>query len=239
MYERLAAAMLALSPAPVPGSRVLDLGAGTGVVGRAALAAGARSVLAVDLSSAMLRAARPARDGRRAAPIVADCVALPVRSRSMDLVLAGCCLGHLPDPAAGLREARRAGRALVATAFPAGWTHPAKAAVDESLAAHGYEAPAWHRRLKLETEPLVDDPGALLALAVDAGWTGVDVAVREVVTGLRSPAELAAWRLGMAHVAPWLAGLDPPRRDAVVRDAREAVRGAPELVVPLMVLTAT
>ena len=93
--------------------------------------------------------------------------------------------------------------------------------------------------MKLETEPLVDDPGALRALAVDAGWTGVDVDVRDVVTGLRSPAELAAWRLGMAHVAPWLAGLDPQRRDAVVRDAREAVRSAPELVVPLMVLTAT
>ncbi len=238
MYRRFAATMIACAPRPVAGERVLDLGAGTGVVGRAALEAGARWLLAVDLSRAMLRGARRAGDGRAAAPVVADCSSLPIRSGSIGVVLAGCCLGHLPDPASGLREARRVGRTLVATAFLAGWSHPAKAATDDALRAHGYEPPAWYVRLKHETEPLVDDPGSFRALAGAAGWTSVEVAVHDVATGLRSAAELASWRLGMAHVAPWFASLDPAARAAARRDAEAAVAGAPEPVVPLVVLTA-
>ncbi len=102
-------------------ARVLDLGAGTGVAGRAALAAGARSVVCAD--SAARHAAPRAAAGLH--PVAADATALPFRDGCFDLVLAAFCLGHLDRPVAGLREARRVGAALAASAFaPGGTTRP-------------------------------------------------------------------------------------------------------------------
>jgi SAM-dependent methyltransferase len=56
MYTRLAEALIAAAPVPLAGRRVLDLGAGAGAAGRAALAAGAAQVVAADLATGMLRA---------------------------------------------------------------------------------------------------------------------------------------------------------------------------------------
>ena len=58
MYEPLARSLVAAAPVPLAGRLVLDLGAGTGVAGRAALAAGARRVVGADLSEGMLRRGR-------------------------------------------------------------------------------------------------------------------------------------------------------------------------------------
>ena len=80
----------------IAGRRVLDLGAGTGVAGRAALAAGARSVVCADSAPGMLR-----RCGAGLRPVAADATALPFRDGCFDLALAAFCLGHLADPAAG------------------------------------------------------------------------------------------------------------------------------------------
>ena len=52
IYDRLAEVMVARSPLPLEGGRVLDVGAGTGAATRAALAAGAASVVAVDAAVA-------------------------------------------------------------------------------------------------------------------------------------------------------------------------------------------
>lgn len=232
VYERLADVLVAASPLRLSGARVLDLGAGTGVAGRAARARGASDVVAVDLAEAMLQRARGS-----ARPVVADAVALPFRDASFRLVIAACCLGHLPDPVAALRETRRVGTAVVASAFEAGWTHPAKAVVDDALREYGFRAPAWHSTLKDETEPLVDDPARLAGLAAAAGYRDVQVeAIR--VPAAADPASLAAWRLGMAHVAPFLQALSPAQRAAVRQAAEAALVGAPPLVVPLLVLAA-
>ncbi len=48
MYRDLARALVASAPVPVAGASVLDLGAGTGAVGAAALSAGAARVVAAD-----------------------------------------------------------------------------------------------------------------------------------------------------------------------------------------------
>ena len=69
MYEQLARVLVAAAPVPPNDRRALDLGAGTGVAGRAALAAGARRVVAVDLSEGMLRRGGGGR------PVAADAVA--------------------------------------------------------------------------------------------------------------------------------------------------------------------
>jgi len=115
MYTRLAGVLVAAAPVPLPGARVLDLGAGTGAAGQAALAAGATQVVAADLSVGMLR-----QGGVTLHPVAADAVALPFRAGSFDLVLAAFCLNHLPDPAAALAGARRVSGALVASTFAPG-----------------------------------------------------------------------------------------------------------------------
>jgi SAM-dependent methyltransferase len=234
LYARLAAALLAAAGVPVTGQRVLDVGAGTGVAGRAALAAGARQVVAVDVAASMLRrAAGPVR------PVVGDAAALPFRDASFGLVLAAFCLSHLGSVPAGLGEARRVGGTLAASSFTPGWTHPAKAAVDGVLHAYGFQPPAWYAAFKQDTEPAASDPGQLAGQAAAAGFAVVGLHTVAVPAGLSTPAQLAAWRLGMAHCAPFVAALDPARRAGLRRAARRAVAGLPPVVVSMTVLTAS
>jgi len=233
VYASLARALLTGAP-PVPaGGRVLDLGAGTGVAGRAALAAGAESVVCVDAALGMLR-----RCEARLHPVAADLTALPFRDSCFDLVLAAFCLGHLDRPVAGLREARRVAASLAASSFAAGWNHPAKAAVDEVLASFGYRPPPWYVTFKQNTEPWASDPAALGRDTAAAGYTDVRLRTVTVDTGRSSPAELASWRLGMAHVAPFVGALTAPRRAELRRAAEAAVTGTGPLVVDMLILTA-
>ena len=215
------------------GGRVLDLGAGTGVAGRAALAAGARLVVSADSALGMLRHC-PAR----LHPMAADATALPFHDGCFDLVLAAFCLGHLDRPVAGLREARRVAAALAASSFAAGWNHPAKAAVDEVLGAFGYRPPSWYVTFKRDTEPWASDPAALGRDTAAAGYTDIRLRTITVDTGLSRPAELAAWRLGMAHVAPFVSSMTAARRAELRHAAQAAVTGTGPLVVDMLVLTA-
>jgi len=217
------------------GCIVLDLGAGTGVAGRAALVAGARRVVSADLAAGMLRHCGPALH-----PVAADATALPFRVGSFDVVLAAFSLSHLPSIAAGLAEIRRVGRFAAASSFARGWTHPAKTAVDEALRTFGYLPPAWYAALKDENEPQSADQGLMAGLAAAAGFTDVRFRTVAVPTGLRTAAQLAAWRLGMAHVAPFVRALDPDRRAGLRTAAERAVAdaGCGPVTVPILVLTA-
>jgi ubiquinone/menaquinone biosynthesis C-methylase UbiE len=232
VYTPLARALVGAAPVPVAGCRVLDLGAGTGVAGRAALAAGADRVVAADLATAMLRRAGPAQH-----PVAADAAALPFRDQAFDLVLAAFCLNHLSRPAAALREVRRVGRSLAASTFAPGWTHPAKLAVDEALRPFGFQPPAWYRSLQREAGPAAQDPARLAAQASAAGFTDVRVRTMTVPTGLSAPAQLASWRLGMAQVALFLRSLDAGQQAAARHAAEQAVAGTGPLVVSMLVLT--
>ena len=235
MYARLAEALVAAAPVPLAGRLVLDLGTGDGVAGRAALAAGARHVVGADLSLGMLRRTAPAL-----CPVAADAVALPFRDRLFDLVLAAFCLNHLGSLAAGLAEARRVGGALAASTFAPGWTHPAKDAVDHVLRASGYRPPDWYAALSPGSR--ASDPDALAAAATAAGFGHVQVRTTDVRTELSAPAGLASWRLGMAHVAPFLRSLDPSARAAVYAAAEHAVAGLPAagpLTVSMLIITAS
>lgn len=233
VYAALARALLATAGLRLAGTRVLDLGAGTGVAGRAALASGARSVVSADLSLGMLRHCHG-----RTHPVVADATGLPFRDGSFDLVVAAFSLSHLDRIGAGLGEARRVASGLAASSFAPGWTHPAKAAVDAALHRFGYQPPEWYAGFKAGTEPTVADPAALAELAAAAGFTDVQVHTTTVATGFSTPAQLAGWRLGMAHIAPFVCSLDATRRVAVQRAAESAVAGSGPLVVSMVVLTA-
>jgi SAM-dependent methyltransferase len=238
MYAPLARSLVAAAPVPPAGRLVLDLGAGTGVAGRAALAAGARQVVAADLSEGMLRR------GQGETPVVADAVALPFRDGCFDLVLAAFCLNHLGHVEDGLAEARRVGAAIAASAFAPGWTHPAKDAADGAFRSFGYQPPDWYAALAPGSR--AGDPEVLAESAATAGFSRVQVRTVSVPTGLATPAELVSWRLGMAHYAPFLRSLDPAGRAAVRRAAEQAVAmsiygaaGGGPLLVSMVVLTAS
>ena len=226
MYAQLARVLVAGAPVPLVGRLVLDLGAGAGVAGRAALAAGARQVVGVDLSEGMLRLGPGAARGTGWCPVAADAVALPFRDGCFDLVLAAFCLNHLGGVDAGLAEARRVGAALAASTFAPGWTHPAKDAADGVIRSFGYQPPAWY---------------ALARCAAAAGFTREETHTAAVPTPIATPAELVSWRLGMAHYAPFLRSLDATGRAAVRRAAEQAVAAAAAgpLVVSMVVLTAS
>jgi SAM-dependent methyltransferase len=234
MYAALARALLAAAGVPLAGCRMLDIGAGTGVAARAALAAGARQVVATDLAAGTLRRASPraGRAGTALGRAVADATALPFRAGSFQLAVAAFCLSYLGSITAGLREAHRVAAALAASTFTPGWTHPAKPAIDAVLHQFGYCPPAWYPAFKQQTEPAAADPGMLARCASAAGFSTVRLRTTTVPTGLSTPRSWPrggwAWRTpprswprwtrrsrlscGGPPSTPWLARLRWPCR---------------------------
>jgi ubiquinone/menaquinone biosynthesis C-methylase UbiE len=89
------------------GSRVLDVGCGTGIVTRTAadrVAPGGRAV-GVDLNEAMLTVARRVRPDIEFRQ--GDAARLPCADGSFDVVLSQMALMFVPDPAAAVREMAR------------------------------------------------------------------------------------------------------------------------------------
>jgi SAM-dependent methyltransferase len=101
---RLSAAVRRYAP---PGSRVLDLGCGTGELARALAAAGLQ-VTGCDMSPSMLMYAT--RDGGRCAGWVQlepDWRRLPFASAAFDVVVAASVLEYVGEPAIVMRECAR------------------------------------------------------------------------------------------------------------------------------------
>jgi len=108
-------AMLDLMPS-LTGQTVLDLAGGTGRYGLIAQERAARGVISIDNSAAML-AGNPLR-----ARIQATTEAIPLVSASVDVILCGLALGHLPRLQLSLNEIARVlkpeGLALVSDFHP-------------------------------------------------------------------------------------------------------------------------
>ena len=230
VYGRLAEALLDESPIPVAGADVLDVGAGTAVVAAAARRRGARRAVASDVAARMLDQRSPGIPA-----VLGDAARLPFADGSFDLVAAGFCLSHLDDPAAALDEWRRVAGAVVASAFAPGPPHPAKVAVDAAVEPLGFVTPEWYERLK-DASASIEDAAALEALLRAAGFGEVRVSRRTVDTGLDSAEDVVRWRFGMAHLAPWVAGLSEARRQEATEAARRAVAdlGPPAIDVLLV-----
>jgi ubiquinone/menaquinone biosynthesis C-methylase UbiE len=234
VYARFATAMLEHPPVPVSGSDVLDIGAGTGVACDAALELGARTAIASDISIEMLRHRTPAIPA-----VVADGATLPFADGSFDLVLSAFSLTHLPDPAAALTEWRRVAPAALIATFAPGPSHPAKVAIDDVMTRFGFVSPPWYEELKSELEPLVEDTSSLTAMVRSTGYREIEVTVRTVDTGLRTPAEIVDWRLGMAQMARFVDGLDAPRRAEARQAAEDAVADLGPVIMDVQVLGAS
>jgi len=236
IYDRLAEVLVAHSPLPLAGCRVLDVGAGTGAAGRAALAAGAAAVVAVDAAAGML-----AHDaGRRPPAVVGDALALPLAGAVFDASVAAFSLNHLTDPGAGLREMARVtrpGGALVASSYAADDGHPVRVAVESALAARGWAPPPWARALREEALVLLASVEGCAAAARAAGLDARIEALRVPFPELHGPA-LVAWRLGMAQHAPFVTRLPPPERESLAADALARLGSAPPLVRSILVVSA-
>ena len=92
-----------------PGDVVLDVGTGTGRALPALSAATGPTgrVLGLDLTPAMLTAAREAGRGDVADLVIADARRLPIPAGRVDGIFAAGLVQHLPDPGAGLAELAR------------------------------------------------------------------------------------------------------------------------------------
>ena len=227
VYDRLAVALVDASPVSLAGRLVLDVGAGTGAASLAAAAAGAR-VIAVDVAPAMVRANRLAPPALAGA-VVGDAVAVPVASGRAGGLIAAFSFNHLPDPARGFAEAVRAcrpGSPVLAGAYAADDDHPAKQAVDQAAREHGWEPDAWYVEMRGEISAQLATIGGMEAAAAVDRLAG-EATRRRIPLPDLSPAALVGWRMGMAHVAPFLATAGMEVRRRVTRRALELLGPAP------------
>ena len=236
VYGPLAGALVGACPQRLDGRVVVDVGAGTGAATPALLAAGGRPV-SVDVTVAML-----AYDRDRRPPAAAgDVLALPFRNRAFGAAVAAFVLNHVDRPVQGLRELARvvvARGPVLAAVFSNADRPPLKDAIDAVVASFGWEPPAWYLDVKERAVPLLGSAEAMAAAAVEAGLA--DVRAREVVinAGL-SPADVVGYRLSLAHLAPFVAALDPDDRAALCSQAVALAEASPEPYAPrIVVLTA-
>lgn len=237
IYDRLAEVLLSRSLVPIGGGRVVDVGAGTGAASRAALAAGAGAVIAVDAAVGML-----AHDASQRVPAVAgDALALPFSAAAFDAAVAAFSLNHLTDPAGGLREMARVtrpGGALLASSYAADDDHPVKVAVEAALASRGWTPDGWYATMRTEAASLLATVDACAAAAGAAGLEAVVEPVHVAFPELDAR-DLVAWRLGMAQHAPFLGRLPPAEQDAVADEALARLGdAAPPLVRSILVVSA-
>jgi SAM-dependent methyltransferase len=227
--------LLDASPVPLAGRVVADVGTGTGAAADVALAAGAR-VIGLDRSWGMLAHRRPVRPPA----VCADVLALPLADASVDVVVAAFLLNHL-QPGLALAQIRRVlrpGGTLLASTWGGG-TDPVKAVVTDAARAWGWAEPAWYRAMKDEVEPVSGNPRALAAAASAAGLTVVQAETVHIDVGVREPRDLVAYRLALPQFAPFVAGLTPADRHALVdRAAAEVAPLMPEWRPAVVLLAA-
>jgi len=239
VYDRLAAAALATAPMDLTGTTALDAGAGTGAATRVLLSRGAH-VDAVDTSSSML-AELHRQMGGRVRTVVGDVRDLPLADRQYDYVVAACVLNHLATPEAGVAELARvcrSGSRVVATTFGTD-DHPVKPAVDTVLADYGFVPPEWYRTLKKELIPKLGTPQGFAEVGRKGGLVNVTARPVEVDLSDLSLPVVVSYRLGLAHVAPFLQGLDSETAAAMQRDAVTAISSLPPLRLSMLVLEGT
>ena len=230
IYDQLAGVLLDACPVSFDHAVALDAGAGTGAAAAEMMRRGA-SVTAIDLSVGMLRRIA-------GAVAVGDVVRLPIRSSAVDIAVAAFVLNHLPRPADGLRELARVTRpdgAVLVSVFGQAPAHPSKETIDAIAAGYGFATPDWYRQMNDTFELQATAPNALAALARQAGLQEAKAQL-VTVTPAMTDRDVVSWRLGMAHLAPFVASLPPVQAKSLADDACAAVAGMPPLEIAMATL---
>jgi SAM-dependent methyltransferase len=157
-------------------------------------------------------------------------------------VVAAYCYNHLEDPVAGLREARRVTASdgpILASTYADDDMHPVKTASEEALREIGWSAPRFYRDLRTDAVPKLATAERAEAAASSAGLREVVVEAVRVPFPDLTVDDLIDWRLGMAHIAWFVAGLAPDERVDVVARIRELLGDdVPTLVRSVIHITA-
>jgi SAM-dependent methyltransferase len=233
VYGPIARDLVAAVPQPLAGATVLDAGAGTGLVGDALAAAGARPV-ALDLSLDMLRWRR----AERPLAVQGEVNRIPLRTGAVDAALAAFVLNHLRDPGPALRELARAtrpGGSVLATVYANSSRSAVRDRVDEVAVAHGFRWPRWYLELKEVFAPQLGTAEAMAAAARQAGLTDVRAEEYAADTGLDRAADLVDYRYSQAHCRSWLAQLSDQQLERLRAAAIAAVEPVMEPYRPRVV----
>lgn len=227
IYDVLSEHLVAQARCDLADRRVLDLGAGTGAATRALVRRGARPI-GLDAAEGMLQV----DVDNRPPAMVADACSLPLRTGSVDGVVAAYSLNHLVDPVAALREAARVtspGGPILASAYADDDRHPVKAAVDRAAAEAGHRPAAWHARMCSAAMPLLATVERAEAVLRRAELCGYATHERISFPDL-GPRDLVGWRLGMPQLAPLVATLDATDCEQLVQRSLDLLGDDPPML---------
>lgn len=198
------------------GERVLDVACGTGVVARAAAerVGSAGRVIGVDLNSGMIAVARslPAPVGASIEWIEGSALDLRLPDVSMDVVLCQQGLQFFPEKALAMREMRRVlargGRLALSVWNGVGLYN---SAVGEALTRFVSDAAA----LQFCASRQVPTKEELQRLAMEAGFSAVDVRVSRINVHLPRLDKFTLDHLSATPLAPLIAATEPAAREKV------------------------
>lgn len=208
---------------PRPGSRAVDVASGPATVARvvAARIGAIGHVYACDLDAAMLAMAPPPDSGSAGIDLLAcPADALPLPDASVDAVTCQQGLQFFPDRVGALAEMRRVARPGARLAL-AVWRTLAEMPVYAALVTAAEEVLGSAGGLR-ETPFALADPALLRSLAVEAGWTQVEVSPRDLPIEFGGVAEVLR-TFEVTPVADRVRALDAAGRDRLEAALRRAL----------------